>query len=945
MSLKKPASRAAMLASVAVVWLPLCAGAQTPLLSEVHTIATATSAVPVEHTFTLSNAGTYKVTLTDLGASLLPPAPLTQATMAVTSGDQVVGAPALLSNGTASLTLTAAANTTYTLHIVGSPASGANSGEINEVVTDSGGNTVEGYVDTLALPTPMVANGESILTDTFTVTTAGNYTITLTDLQVPTALQTLIMAVVPTGGGPIATFAAAGQQTVLLPAGSYQITAIGKAASGSAGGLFWAGVSGGSGSVPYPAKFVPVGTVTQLQSAALPADTYSATLRDLGFPNPLLSGNGALSAIVVRDDGLAVVTPLVAGTAQQFTVSSAGNNYLAFGVANPSSSSTAGSYSLLVQSTTATSAPAAINVAQAVAGASASVGSPFGFNTTIPTAASYTVTLTDFSFPGALSSVNLAAVQGGVVIGTPLAQVGHFVVNAAAGPLSLVAFSQASASGGVFGIDVSPSAGSSAVFDASQPVGLAFATRPLKVTTAGTYQVSAADVGFPAQFSSFDVLVTQGTQSVGQIYGGGQFNFTGTAGDEYILDFIALPSGTFSAGTYSLTVATAPPAPTVTLTSSAPSVSSGGTVTLTWTSQNATSCAASGGWSGSQATSGTATSPVITGATTFTLTCSGGGGTTAQSVSVSLNSPSPSGGHSGGGAINLLTLLGLVGSLLLRAAVSSNRKFAVLRSRSPLTRAIGALPVIKRIAASIVLLLPLTAVATDEASTASTSEPQPMAQIRTTMKERYPEAKIETITASKVLPGWYELVVGENDLVYVDATADRLIVGKVVDTKTRQNLTEKSWSDAHLIDFKGLPFDHSIKTVQGEGKRVVAIFEDPLCPYCQKLEQQMQNVQDVTIYRFLLPLESLHPGATVTARAIWCSKDRAAAWSDWMLKRTEPQAPKGADCNDPTGLTLQTAARYDLNATPTLVFADGHRLVGSVTPELLEKELQGSVAN
>jgi thiol:disulfide interchange protein DsbC len=100
----------------------------------------------------------------------------------------------------------------------------------------------------------------------------------------------------------------------------------------------------------------------------------------------------------------------------------------------------------------------------------------------------------------------------------------------------------------------------------------------------------------------------------------------------------------------------------------------------------------------------------------------------------------------------------------------------------------------------------------------------------------------------------------------------------------------------------------------------------------------------VTIYTFLLPLESLHPGATVKAREIWCARDRSAAWSDWMLKHSEPQSAAGCK-EDPTGLTLETAAKFNLNSTPTLVFADGHRVVGGLTPDLLEKELQHSLAN
>ncbi len=80
----------------------------------------------------------------------------------------------------------------------------------------------------------------------------------------------------------------------------------------------------------------------------------------------------------------------------------------------------------------------------------------------------------------------------------------------------------------------------------------------------------------------------------------------------------------------------APSSPTVTLSSSADSVTRGGKVTLTWSTQNAESCEASGDWSGSQATSGTAESGNLRKqSNTFTLTCSGGGQSDEKSVTVS----------------------------------------------------------------------------------------------------------------------------------------------------------------------------------------------------------------------------------------------------------------------------------------------------------------------
>jgi thermitase len=75
------------------------------------------------------------------------------------------------------------------------------------------------------------------------------------------------------------------------------------------------------------------------------------------------------------------------------------------------------------------------------------------------------------------------------------------------------------------------------------------------------------------------------------------------------------------------------PAPTASLSTSPSSITAGQSSNLTWSSTNATSCTASGAWSGTQAASGTlAVSP--TSNSTYTLTCTGAGGSASSSATV-----------------------------------------------------------------------------------------------------------------------------------------------------------------------------------------------------------------------------------------------------------------------------------------------------------------------
>eukprot|EP01034_Spumella_vulgaris_P002550 gene2550-3316_t len=80
------------------------------------------------------------------------------------------------------------------------------------------------------------------------------------------------------------------------------------------------------------------------------------------------------------------------------------------------------------------------------------------------------------------------------------------------------------------------------------------------------------------------------------------------------------------------------PAPTISLVANPGSITQGQSLTLNWSSTNATACTASGSWSGAKPVSGSETiAPTASGTPTYTLDCSGAGGTASRSVTVIVN--------------------------------------------------------------------------------------------------------------------------------------------------------------------------------------------------------------------------------------------------------------------------------------------------------------------
>jgi len=208
-------------------------------------------------------------------------------------------------------------------------------------------------------------------------------------------------------------------------------------------------------------------------------------------------------------------------------------------------------------------------------------------------------------------------------------------------------------------------------------------------------------------------------------------------------------------------------------------------------------------------------------------------------------------------------------------------------------------------------------------------------KLRATLKERIPELHIEAIHPGPIA-GMYELNAG-TELLYINEAGTLIFAGRMIDTKSRRDLSAERWNTLNAVSFDSLPLNLAIKTVRGDGTRKVAIFADPMCPYCQMLEREMQDVTNVTIYTFLYPIESLHPGASVKSVEIWCSKDRSGAWSKWMVQKVKPA---DTQCKGtPVEEVQKLGAKLHIDSTPTLFTVDGKRTRGAIKHNEIEQLL------
>ncbi len=209
------------------------------------------------------------------------------------------------------------------------------------------------------------------------------------------------------------------------------------------------------------------------------------------------------------------------------------------------------------------------------------------------------------------------------------------------------------------------------------------------------------------------------------------------------------------------------------------------------------------------------------------------------------------------------------------------------------------------------------------------------ATIRKNLSERIPQIpKIEEITPTP-LAGIYELRLSTNEIYYSDAQGNFLIQGNLIDTKSKRNLTEEREAKLSAVDFNALPLKDAITIVHGNGKRKLAVFEDPNCGYCKRFERDLAKIDNVTVYLFLMPV--LGPGSVEKSRNVWCAKDPAAAWVNLMQK---DMAPPAAQCNTAAiDRNLDFGRKYKITGTPTLVAQDGTRVPGAINSTQIEKLL------
>jgi hypothetical protein len=624
------------------------AHAQTmaPLPPESVLVAASGAPTPTQENFSIATAQDLVVTFTDLQV----PGAFTSANVVVTQGAGVVGTVALAPPATtASLSLPGAVGA-YTLSVIGVPDATFNVGTFTVCVAPKANPTAciadASLTGNVAVQTNPAAPTISTYSTTLAVVSGGDYTFTYTDLQFPVALAVAPSFSLFQGVTPLAVPLAASPATVTLAPGVYTLFGIAQADSTATAGLYGITVAGPAGVAPLLDNVIPVGT---LKAAAQVSNTTAQTLTlsatDYAFPSALASG----SLQVIVTSGASNLASAAAGSPASFSALAGTLQIWSHATAG----SGAGTYEVDLASATQLLLQSPVGV---------DGGGMMAYAYVTPdslSAAVYQATANDFQFPVALQGVQIAVAQNDAIV-QKAATLGSFNFTAVAAPAVVLVAATPPASGdGMFDVNLQTTGSApQVVFDQVQGVSAsgAISSQTVSIANAGNYDVTLTDLGFPQKFANLALVVSNAGAVLGKIYGGGTFTIDAAA-TAYQLSFVATPGSSNAGvqaqyGLYGLQIVNS--APTLSLSASPTSVTTGGTAMLSWTSANATACTASGGsFTGSEATSGTA-SVTVSATTTYGLTCTGPGGSATQSVSVTATPPAS---HGGGGRFDLSLLI------------------------------------------------------------------------------------------------------------------------------------------------------------------------------------------------------------------------------------------------------------------------------------------------
>ena len=190
--------------------------------------------------------------------------------------------------------------------------------------------------------------------------------------------------------------------------------------------------------------------------------------------------------------------------------------------------------------------------------------------------------------------------------------------------------------------------------------------------------------------------------------------------------------------------------------------------------------------------------------------------------------------------------------------------------------------------------------------------------------------------AESVIPGLYVVSYGP-DVLYITKDGRYVLEGDLLNTRTRENLTEAMRATARLKLLNAVDPNTMIVYAPKQVKHTVTVFTDVDCVFCRKLHSQIAdyNKYGIAIRYLAFPRTGVDTESYYKAVSVWCSPDRKAA----LTKAKLGEQLKRTTCDNPVRQQMALADRLGVSATPTLILENGSLVSGYIPPDRMSKML------
>ncbi|MCG6898255.1 MAG: DsbC family protein [Thiocapsa sp.] len=225
-------------------------------------------------------------------------------------------------------------------------------------------------------------------------------------------------------------------------------------------------------------------------------------------------------------------------------------------------------------------------------------------------------------------------------------------------------------------------------------------------------------------------------------------------------------------------------------------------------------------------------------------------------------------------------------------------------------------------------------------SAASALSASPEKAIRDALSKIVPDIEIDSVSASPV-PGLYEVMVG-TQLMYVTADGRYFVDGRIVDLKTRADLTEPRLSEVRKRLVDGVGESQMVVFGPADAKHTVTVFTDVECGYCRKLHSQIDEYakEGIRVRYLFFPRAGQGSPSYTEAVSVWCAGDPGAQREAMTAVKAGKSIP-AKTCKNPVDAHMDLGSQLGLRGTPAIVTETGELIPGYVEPKRLAAQLNG----